>query len=148
MNCTREPELLETIEAGRWPEACGDDLRTHVASCTDCNELALVAHDLLTDANATMREAALPSSGAMWWRLQRRAHADAMRKASRTIAAVQIGSVIAFALIAILFFGGFTAIEHALHGVTLPVSLPLIVTAIAACVTLAPAAVYYAITEE
>src|SRR5207237_7087672 len=95
----------------RWPDACDAELRAHVDACASCRELALVAGNVLTDANAAMREASIPSSGAMWWRIQRRTHAEAARSASRLITFVQIGSIAAVAIVAIALLGGLPALH-------------------------------------
>jgi hypothetical protein len=143
-------ELLEALQAARWPEACDAGLRAHVDGCENCSELALVAHNIAFDATATMREASIPSSGAMWWRIQRRARDEGARSAARTVAAVQIGSVVVVALIAIALLGGISAIQQGWQSFTMNIALPipLIIVVAIACFTLAPVAVYYAITEE
>ena len=40
--CSREPELGEALNRGHWPQACSDELRSHVAGCQSCRELAAV----------------------------------------------------------------------------------------------------------
>ena len=45
----REHELLETIAAGRWPDATDATLVAHVPSCTVCSEMVLVAGALRGD---------------------------------------------------------------------------------------------------
>jgi hypothetical protein len=85
-DCPREAELLEALRAA-WPEGCPNRLRDHAASCASCAALADVVLPLLDDHQASVRAAAVPSSAAMWWRLQTRARREAEARAMRPIAA-------------------------------------------------------------
>jgi hypothetical protein len=89
LECPREQELVDAIVGGRWPAACGESLREHVAICTVCREVADVTTALYEDASWAEREARVPSSGLVWWRATIRARADATRVAERPISAFQ-----------------------------------------------------------
>ncbi len=88
-DCSREAELLEALQNASWPAGGNQDLRAHVAACRSCAELVAVVLPLVGDRLAATREAHVPSSGIMWWRLQMRARREAARAASRPIAVVQ-----------------------------------------------------------
>ena len=60
--CTREPELVEAIQAGRWPEACDPALRAHVDACGSCAGLAAIVVPLTDEHQALLAEATVPSS--------------------------------------------------------------------------------------
>jgi hypothetical protein len=87
--CPRETDLWDAIAAGRWPDAADANLRTHVASCAACRDLALVAGSLRRDACDVGRDATPPSSAIVWWRAQMRARQEAAHAADRPITVVQ-----------------------------------------------------------
>jgi hypothetical protein len=100
--CPFEEELLDAL--GRGYVATG--LAEHVAACTACRELHLVAGALLDDRALSMLEAPIPSAGTMWWRIRARQRHDAEAAARRSLVIGQAITVaIALALI-IAFFGG------------------------------------------
>jgi hypothetical protein len=84
--CPREPDVLEAVSSGAWPEACGGELRTHVGSCHACAEVADIATALRQDAEALARRAFVPSAGAMWWKIASRRRREARHTAERPIA--------------------------------------------------------------
>jgi hypothetical protein len=142
--CAREAELLEAITAGRWPENCADELRSHAASCPTCADLATVASAIAEDANAAMRRAPVPSSGLMWWRMQRRMQMEAAQNAKRAITFVEAGTLAATAFLVLFVLGGLSLLKFDWHAI--PWNLPLIAAA-ATILLLAPIAVYYAVTD-
>ena len=86
--CPREAELLESLLAA-WPDGCPDALRGHVEECASCGTLLEAVRALREDHLASIRDAPVPSSAVMWWRLQLRARREATARALRPIAAVQ-----------------------------------------------------------
>src|SRR5258706_227800 len=68
--CEREIETLDAVSNGTWPAACDDALRDHVTCCAACSDLTEVAAALLDDRDAALRDAPLPPSGLVWWRMQ------------------------------------------------------------------------------
>lgn len=86
--CSRETELCDVIAAGRWPDTADATLRGHVADCTECRELVLVAESVRRDARDLDRAAAPPTSAIVWWRAQMRARQEAARAADRPISVV------------------------------------------------------------
>ncbi len=150
--CPRELELVETIAASRWPDRCAEDLRAHVETCIVCSDLAIVASAIRTESENAVREAQVPSSGAVWWRAQRRARREATRTASRTMTLVQVATIAGTAAVLLqqdwsrwLARGWFVATDL-LAPTVAQWSAPLII-GIAMCVMLAPVAIYYAVAE-
>jgi hypothetical protein len=95
--CVREPEILDEIAEGRWPEAAPGALREHAATCVVCADLALAASALHDDAaEAKVGTMALPSAGQVWWRAELRARHEAARLAQRPVIAVQVVAAVVF----------------------------------------------------
>lgn len=84
--CPREADLLDALQTTAWPDACGQDLRTHVRECHFCEELAAIVLPLLDEHRTATREARVPSSAIVWWKSQRRARLEAAMAAARPIA--------------------------------------------------------------
>ena len=151
LDCTREAEILDAITAGRWAEGVDSELHAHASQCATCADLAAVASAIAEDAAVAMKRAPLPSSGLVWWRMQRRVLAESTQNAARTVSIVQVATlaITAFAVLAIL--GGLTLMkgwDRWFHTILNPQwNAPLLV-ALATCLLLAPFALYYAITEE
>lgn len=86
--CSREAELWDAIATGRWPDTVDASLRAHVADCTECRDLVLVADSVRRDARDLDRAATPPTSAIVWWRAQMRARQEAARAADRPISVV------------------------------------------------------------
>lgn len=86
--CTREDELLEALQASRWP-GVDASLREHVAGCASCADMLAVVAPLLEERHALMQEATVPSSAIVWWRAQVRSRREASQQAVRPISFVQ-----------------------------------------------------------
>ena len=87
--CVRESEVLDTLQAGRWPAATDASLRDHVTGCAACTELLAIAAPLLDEHHALVQEAPVPSSAIVWWRAQRRSRRQAAEHAAQPISFVQ-----------------------------------------------------------
>ena len=88
IDCAREDEVLDAVAFGRWPEHAAD-LVAHAATCAVCADLVVVALALHGDRDAACRDAPVPASGMVWWRATIRARAEAARTASRPITIAQ-----------------------------------------------------------
>lgn len=144
--CEREDEVL----AGRHTSDAG--LHAHVASCPDCAELLALAGAILDERNAGVREARVPGSGAVWWRIQLRARREAERTAARTVTLVQAVAIAAALAIALAVLGVPSLAWFAQPGLLpwstiLKSGMPLVIVA-ALWLALAPVAVWLAVTEE
>lgn len=87
--CDQETALLEAILAGRWPEGCESDLRAHVAQCSICADVALVAQTLHREHDGARAVVAVPAAGLVWWKAQMKARREAVKRASEPIALVE-----------------------------------------------------------
>jgi hypothetical protein len=89
IECPREPELMEVVTCGRWPEHCPAELRDHVTRCAICADAVEVAIALHEDYDAAFVQAKVPPPGLVWWRAELRARQEAMRTVSRPMTLVQ-----------------------------------------------------------
>lgn len=154
MNCEHEIEILDAVLDGRWPDGCDTDLRAHAAACPSCSELLAVAVPLRDDYHHAVHEADPPPAAAVWWRAQRRARYEAMQNATRTVAAVQTGLVAAAGVVGMALIGGIGAwLAHVSDGIhfgaidVAPLTGLMMVAAVAACVLVAPVAVWLLVEE-
>ena len=146
--CPRAQEALDLVRAGRWPDGCDEETRTHVATCSDCGESVQVASMIAADYRAAMRTARVPGSGLVWWRAQRRAREEAERTASRIITFVQ-GASVAVGLTVAVAIAGPESVTSALSFVNALPSWTLpILAGLTATLALAPVAVYLAASRD
>ena len=138
MKCHREDELLDALGRG----LVGPDLAAHVAECALCEELQVVAGALLNDREEAIHEAAVPSSAAMWLRMQMRHRHDIELAGRRSLLIGQaLTAAIAIALLSMLFGGEMTvAARHVID--TIRSSTTLLV--IAMTILAAPVAGWFA----
>lgn len=158
--CPREQEIVELLVSGGWANEGDDALRAHAAQCGACAETLELARLLRDDQRVLCEEAPVPSAGAVWWRATIRARAEAVRTAGQPITLLQgIAAATGIGLFAGLagawwrsiVLGG-AWVERASDLVlrsTLPATLALpLLLAVAACVIVAPLAVYLATADE
>jgi hypothetical protein len=165
VDCAREDELLEALQAGRWPETADATLRVHVDACASCADLLAVAAPLLDEHHALAREAQVPSSAIVWWRAQMRSKREAAETAGQPISVVQ---GITFACIAGLLvtalgvyvptfrsaFGWIVEASASWSALPLPVdplASPIALAAVAAiglCAVVLPVALYFTLRED
>ena len=154
-DCPREQETLDLVRAGRWPDGCDDETRAHITACAQCAESVQIASLLADDFRAAVRTARLPSSGLVWWRVQRRAREEAARNAARVVTLVQgicvvIGVAVALGIVGAqnlsraFSFGSNDLWSAATFSQwSLPIMLALTVW-----LALAPVAVYLAVSRD
>ncbi|HEV2349728.1 MAG TPA: hypothetical protein VG028_07785 [Terriglobia bacterium] len=87
--CEQEASVLEAVESGRWPQACDEELRAHVAGCSICADVLLVAQTLQQENQWARTDVALPAAGLIWWKAQMRAKREAAMRAAAPIAMVE-----------------------------------------------------------
>jgi hypothetical protein len=88
IECEREDDVLAAVRTGRWPDRIDAELRAHVANCSTCHDVLVVAAAFIEDAEVPSAHL-LPDSQVMWLRAQIRARADATRLAERPITVAQ-----------------------------------------------------------
>jgi hypothetical protein len=166
MDCEREADVLEAVAFGRWPDHAAELVR-HAASCAVCADLAEVACALHDEREAACREAPVPAAGLVWWRATIRARADAARTATRPIGVAQS---VAGACAVGLTCGLAGIAWHSVHwadrfgelatrlatrrveltsasALAMEHALPLVL-ALAACLLLAPLALYITLADD
>ena len=60
LQCPFEQELLDAVAARRWPDRAEPALRTHVASCSLCSDVAEIAGAFFEDRDCARAEAVVP----------------------------------------------------------------------------------------
>ncbi len=166
--CPRETEVVSAVLLRRWPQVVDDDLRAHAGTCAVCGEVAVVASLLHDDHEAARAEIRVPAAGQVWWRAAVRARLEAAQAAGRPITWVHglatastLGLAVAVAGIvwpslresigwAAGAVAGLDPSTRALLRLLSEVvqrSLPLAL-AIAACLVLAPLALYFALADD
>ena len=160
--CLRESEVLEAVALDRLHL-----VREHLDACESCAEVATVARALRSELEAGCREAHVPSAGAVWWRATIRARAEAARTVSQPITWAQgiagacaVGLAVGFGGIGWRWLQTFTSAADfvvrldarrddiaAASGLVLQYALPLTL-GLAACLVIAPLALYFALSDE
>lgn len=107
--CAHEPELKTLLAAGQWPQAAPAELRSHVASCRACSDLALLTSAFQAERAIASRAAQLPPPGVLWWRAQLRRRNAALERMNRPILGAQL---FAFATLCITLIGFLLFIRH------------------------------------
>jgi hypothetical protein len=133
VRCEREDELLDALGRGY----VNAELTAHIDVCAACTELRLVAGALLDDRAGAIAEAHVPTSAAMWYRMQLRSRQDAALRSRRSLLIGQTATLlIAISLIA-AFFGSDVASAVRHLGAAIRLSTPLLL-AIATWMVAAP----------
>ena len=161
--CVREPGVLRAV-ARDWAEPEDADVRAHAAACERCAAVRAAAETLRAAWLADAHRARLPSSAAMWWRLDRRLRLERSRRVQRVTLLVQAlvlaaaaGAALAVLQIAMPWVGSAAGV---LKGWSLPEVSPAswtpvvarwalpIVLFLGAWLLLVPAAVYLGLTDD
>jgi hypothetical protein len=154
--CHWEQEIVDLVVSDRWRDEGDDLLRAHASECGACAETLELARLLQDDQRRMCDEAPVPSAGAVWWRASMRARAEAARTAGQPITLLQgIAAAMAVGLF-VAFAGGWwrsaaDLVSHVDTGSALMTSAApalLLLLALAACLIVAPLAVYFATADE
>ncbi|MGK2859986.1 MAG: hypothetical protein ACSLFQ_22550 [Thermoanaerobaculia bacterium] len=164
--CPHEVELLDSLASGRWPQACEAELRDHVAACRECGDLALVAESIARDRRDVEHDISVPTSGAIWWRMQMRmeresrlAAARTARRAHSSIVAVTVASLLLVLATTSLLRAGWTWLASAIPSaipsaneltsmMQAAPSLPILALVSVAALVVTPVVLYFAVAEE
>jgi hypothetical protein len=166
-HCAHESQVVGAVLSRRW-EMASDELKHHASGCEICSEVLAVASLLASEQERARCEARVPAAGQVWWRSAVRARLEATHAAARPLTWLQgiAGACAAGLAIAAIgmawpslreiaswlatqMFGmdsGVTDIA-ALATAALQRSLPLAFV-VAACVVLAPVALYFVLTDD
>ena len=96
--CPHEGDVLELAALGRWPDRANAALRAHVATCAICADLAEVAGALAEWQDAALSRVRVPDASHVWRQAERRARAEAARRATQPVLAVELAAVAVFVL--------------------------------------------------
>ena len=156
--CLREADVVGATAFGRWEPA----LRDHVAGCSTCAEVAEIARALHEEHATACHDARVPAAGIVSWRSTIRARAEAARTAAQPISVLQgIAGACAVGLGCGLVsavwrsapsFGGVGALVEKLEiasplSPVLAYAVPLVL-GLAACLVIAPLALYFTLGDE
>jgi hypothetical protein len=97
--CEFEEAVGTASSSGLW----ADELRKHLAVCSQCSDLRLVS-EYLASARLVDDAAPLPAAGLIWWRAQL---AERKERAARAMVAIEIMQklAIAVALVIVMVIG-------------------------------------------
>jgi len=80
-DCPREFDVVQAVFAGRLD---GDDeMRAHARACDTCGDALLLASVLRADRDAALGDVHVPAAGQIWWRAAIRARLEATTAAAR-----------------------------------------------------------------
>jgi len=166
IECAREADVFEAVAFGRWPSHAPRELQAHVAGCPICGDLVAVAAAMQDDRRRLIRAAEPPTAAIVWWRATIRARAEAAHTAMQPMTMWQAVAgtciaVMAAALVAGVWRSGAADAvaasllarlararpESALVGLGVEHTL-VVVAALAACLVLAPIALYFALADD
>lgn len=166
-HCSHENDVVAAVLSRRW-DAADEGLKAHAADCEVCRDVVAVAGLLSADQERSRYEVHVPAAGQIWWRSAVRARLEAAQAAERPLTwfhgiagACAVGLALAIigmtwpsiremlAWFAGAAFGTESRIGDVASLVTaiLQKSLPLAFV-IAACLVLAPVALYFALSDD
>jgi hypothetical protein len=99
-SCPHEQDVLELASLGHWPAFADPALREHAASCPVCGDLARVAAALAGWRDEDRARVRVPDASRVWHEAGRRARAEAARRATRPVLAVELAALAAGVLLA------------------------------------------------
>jgi hypothetical protein len=140
--CAREGETLSVVLAGRWPDACDQELRSHVEVCSVCAQVAAVAAAFEADRDLA-RTAAVAPAADVWWAAKTRLRADAQAVASRPIVWTHAGAAAVVAGVALAYISRFS-IYDAVGTEVMSIMAPPLLMASAAVILATPLAMIVA----
>ena len=167
LSCIHEHEVVAAVLSRRWDQA-SDELQQHAADCAMCCDVVAVARLLSADQEQARTEAHVPAAGQVWWRAAVRARLEAAHAVDRPLTwlhgiAAACAAGVACAAIGTAWpslremawwftfdtFGADSRMADVAAFVTAAIqrSLPLAFV-VAACLVLAPVALYFALTDD
>lgn len=170
--CPHEHDVISAILADRWPNQCDESLHAHAAQCEVCKELVEVVSLLRIERQGLHDEMRVPSAGQVWWRAAIRARLEASQQVARPfswLAGISVACAVGLAVAVIELL--WSPVQHALtwaspwtmsfgpgeFGRLLPSLSDLapftttgafVLLGAAACLLLAPLALYFVLSDE
>jgi len=172
--CPREQDVINAIVTGRWPDRCDESLCAHAAECVVCKELVAVTSVMRLDREGLHEEMSLPSAGQVWWRAAIRARLEASQRVAQPLSwifgiSMACAAGLAIAFVQLLWspvqlawgtsspgawltwfgIGEFTRLLPTLKDLAPLTSVGVFVLlGAAACLLLAPLALYFVLSDE
>ena len=171
--CPREQDMINAIVTGQWPDRCEASLAVHAAECAVCKELVEVTTVMRLDRDGLHEEMSLPSAGQVWWRAAIRARLEASQRVAQPISwifgiSMACAAGLAIAAVQLLWspmrvawgssspeaWAAWLELEFTRLLLTVTNLGPLATTGVfvllgaAACLLLAPLALYFALSDE
>jgi hypothetical protein len=166
-DCIHEADVVAAVLSRRWDRA-NDELKQHAADCDVCRDVVAVASVLAADQEQARYEVRVPAAGQVWWRAAVRARLEAAHAVERPLTwlhgiagACAVG--VACAVIGMAWptlreiaswftletFRADSRVADVAAFVTdaMQRSLPLAFV-VAACIVLAPVALYFALSDD
>ena len=165
--CIHEHDVVAAVLSRRW-ESANEDLKQHADACEICGDVAAIATLLWSDQERARHEARVPAAGQIWWRSAVRARLEAAHAVARPLtwlhgiaAACAVGvacAVFGMAWPSLRQMASWFAFEAigadarladvaALVTAAMQRSLPMVFV-VAACVVLAPVALYFVLSDD
>jgi len=101
-SCPHESDVLDLVAIDQWPARADEALRTHVAGCAVCGDLALVASAIAAESHDTA-PARVQDATVVWYGARLLARREAAERAARPLLVVQGAALAGIALV--LFAG-------------------------------------------
>jgi len=89
ISCSRRGNVAAMLRKGHWPDACEEDLRAHIESCSACEEQVLIGQSFQDLRMESVGGARLGSAQALWCKAQLRQREVALRRVGRPAALAQ-----------------------------------------------------------
>ena len=166
-HCAHEHDVVAAVLGQRW-ETAPDDLKEHAAECEMCRDVVAVASVLSADQERARYEARVPAAGQVWWRSAVRARLEAAHTAARPLTWLHgIAGACAVGVTCALIGMMWPSVRemtswltwHTLGADSGLTDVAVLVTAamqrsltlafvVAACIVLAPVALYFVLTDD
>lgn len=165
--CVHEQDVVSAVLSRRW-DAADETLTQHAAGCEICSDIVAVSRLLAADLDRARHDVRVPAAGQIWWRSAVRARLEGAHAAARPLTwlhgiatACALGLTVAalgmlwpslrevvswLAARAVVVDSGVADIAT-LVTAALQRSLP-IAFIVAACVVLAPVALYFVLADD
>jgi hypothetical protein len=166
--CPHEHEVITAILAGRRPSHCAS-LQAHAAECEICRDLVAVVTLLQADRHELHEQVRVPSAGQVWWRAAIRSRVEASQQVARPLSwlfGISVACVAGLAVTVVellwspvqrvltwaspwtMTFGFGENGPRALTELIPFTTIALVLLGAAACLLLAPLALYFVLSDE
>jgi hypothetical protein len=165
--CVHEQDVVDAVLSRRW-DVANETLTQHAAGCEICSDVVAVSRLLAADLDRARYDVRVPAAGQIWWRSAVRARLEGAHAAARplnwlhgiatacalglTVAGVgmlwpSLREMVSWLAARTLVVDASVADVATLVIAALQRSLPLAFV-VAACVVLAPVALYFVLTDD